>query len=67
MVTSSYDHQVKIWAAGCSLQEQCPLVRTLSGGHENKVTSVCFTKDLKYIFTTSFDRTFKLWEQKRPN
>ena len=37
------------------------LLRTLTG-HENKVTSACFTRDLQYILTTSFDRTFKLWK-----
>ena len=61
MFSSSYDQTVKIWAAGSTIHEMCPLVRTLGGAHENKVSSVCFTKDLKYIFTTSFDRTFKLW------
>jgi U4/U6 small nuclear ribonucleoprotein PRP4 len=36
------------------------LVRTLAG-HDNKITSVSVTKDLRNIITTSFDRTFKLW------
>ena len=60
MLTSSYDHKIKVWAAG-----DWVLVRTLTG-HENKVTSVNATKDLKYILSTSFDRTFKLWEMKTP-
>ena len=61
MFTTSYDGKCKLWATGDWI-----LVRTLNG-HENKVTSVSYTKDLKYIITTSFDRTFKLWEMKKPN
>jgi U4/U6 small nuclear ribonucleoprotein PRP4 len=56
MITTSYDNKCKIWATGDWI-----LVRTLTG-HENKITSACSTKDLKYIITTSFDRTFRLWE-----
>ena len=67
MFTSSYDGSAKIWGAGASLSEQCPLVRTLAGAHENKVTSVSFTRDLKYVLTTSFDRTFKLWQPQLAN
>lgn len=58
MFTSSYDGSAKIWGVG---SESVALVRTLGGAHENKVTSVSYTRDLKYILTTSFDRTFKLW------
>jgi len=67
MVTSSYDHKCKIWSAGnqCLEDQGATLLRTLTG-HENKVTSACFTSDLKYILTTSFDRTFKLWRMKKP-
>lgn len=59
MLTSSYDNKVKLWTTGAS-GEWGILVRTLTG-HENKITSVTPTKDLKHIITTSFDRTFKLW------
>jgi len=27
---------------------------------------VSFAKDVSFIITTSFDRTFKLWERKKP-
>jgi len=64
MVTSSYDNKCKLWSAGCP-DSQSVLLRTLSG-HENKVTSACFTKDLEHILTTSFDRTFKLWKMQKP-
>jgi len=61
MVTSSYDNRVKLWGSGSNFEDSgTVLLRTLTG-HENKVTSASFTKDLKYILTTSFDRTFKLW------
>jgi len=66
MLTSSYDTKAKIWSAGCALEHQSTLVRSLTG-HENKVTSVCAVSDLSYILTTSFDRTFKLWQMKKPN
>lgn len=65
MLTSSYDKKVKMWAYGGNMitnEQTPPLVRTLDGGHENKITSVCATNDLKYILSTSFDRTFKLWK-----
>lgn len=38
-------------------------VRTLSG-HESKLSSASVSKDTKYIITTSFDRSFRLWEKK---
>lgn len=69
MLTSSYDGSAKVWAApgyttdGQVNNQQATLLRTLAG-HENKVTSVCATSDMKRILTTSFDRTFKLWEMK---
>lgn len=66
MITSSYDHKVKLWGSGSNFEDQgAVLLRTLSG-HENKVTSACFTSDMKHILTTSFDRTFKLWKMKQP-
>ena len=59
MITTSYDHKCKIWSTG-----DWVLIRTLTG-HENKITSASVTKDLQYIITTSFDRTFKLWQMKK--
>ena len=64
MVTSGYDNKIKIWSA-CHQTQTSVLLRTLTG-HENKVTSVCFTRDLQYLMTTSFDRTFKLWNMQQP-
>ena len=66
MLTSSYDQKCKIWGTKSILQgensaDDWVLLRTLSG-HENKVTSISATSDLKHIITTSFDRTFKLWK-----
>lgn len=43
MLTSSYDQTAKLWAAGSSIVDQCPLIRTCVNGHENKITSVSFT------------------------
>jgi len=60
MLTTSYDNKCKIWSTG-----DWVLIRTLTG-HENKITSVSVTKDLQNIITTSFDRTFKLWQMKKP-
>ena len=66
MITTSYDQKCKIWGAknvlfGENLADDWVLLRTLSG-HENKVTSVSHTSDFKYIITTSFDKTFKVWK-----
>ena len=71
MFTTSYDQKCRIWGAKSILQgenigDEWVLLRTLAG-HENKVTSVSFTKDLKRIITTSFDRTFKLWQSVAQN
>lgn len=71
MFTSSYDRKCKIWGArdimyGENLADDWVLLRTLSG-HENKVTSISHSKDMKYIITTSFDKTFKLWERIKAN
>ena len=68
MATCSYDNKCKLWGTksiigGVNTVDEWVQLRTLSG-HENKLTSVSFTTDLKYILTTSFDKTFKLWKQK---
>lgn len=68
MITASYDQKVKVWAMPSGVTSSdysLPCLRTLENGHENKVTSACVTRDLKYILSTSFDRTFKLWEQNK--
>lgn len=62
MLTSSYDNKCKIWGSTGETGDWVVL-RTLNG-HENKVTSVNMTKDLQYLISTSFDRTFKLWQTK---
>jgi len=56
IASTSYDNKCKIWAT-----RDWSIVRTLTG-HESRLTSVSLTPDTKYIVTTSFDRTFKLWE-----
>lgn len=66
MFTTSYDCKCKIWGAksflyGENTADEWVNLRTLHG-HENKLTSVSFTSDLKTIVTTSFDRTFKVWK-----
>lgn len=38
-------------------------MRTLAG-YESKLSSASISKDTKYIITTSFDRTFRLWQRK---
>ena len=66
MFTTSFDNTFKIFGTKCIIngQNTCsdwvPL-RTMKG-HENKVTSISVTRDLKRIITTSFDRCFKIWE-----
>ncbi|XP_030853727.1 U4/U6 small nuclear ribonucleoprotein Prp4 [Strongylocentrotus purpuratus] len=55
LITCSYDGTAKVWAhPGWS-----PL-NTLAG-HDGKVMCVDLSPDEKYIATSSFDRTFKLW------
>jgi U4/U6 small nuclear ribonucleoprotein PRP4 len=45
MATASYDGKVKLWGSGSKFQGSgAVLLRTLTG-HENKVTSVCMTRD----------------------
>ncbi|XP_058796104.1 U4/U6 small nuclear ribonucleoprotein Prp4 isoform X2 [Phymastichus coffea] len=55
LVAASYDHTASIWS-----QNTWQPLKTLSG-HDNKVMSVDISSDDKYIATTSYDRTFKLW------
>jgi len=69
MFSSSYDGKAKIWGAKSLVQgentlDEWALLRTLNG-HENKVTSISHTRDLEYVITTSFDKTFKLWKSQR--
>lgn len=57
LVTASYDGTVKVW----SNKTWQPL-KTLSG-HDSKVMSVDISQDSKYIATTSYDRTFKIFHE----
>ncbi|XP_074655780.1 U4/U6 small nuclear ribonucleoprotein Prp4-like isoform X2 [Tubulanus polymorphus] len=55
LITASYDNTIKIW----SNPTWTPL-KTLAG-HEGKIMMVDISKDNKFIASSSFDRTFKLW------
>lgn len=55
LVTASYDGSAKIW----SNKTWQPL-KTLQG-HDGKVMSADVSADQKFIATSSYDRTFKLW------
>jgi len=55
LVSSSYDGTAKVWATKTWL----PLA-TLKG-HDNKVSSCDISPDGSMIATSSFDRTFKIW------
>ncbi|XP_019643680.1 PREDICTED: U4/U6 small nuclear ribonucleoprotein Prp4-like [Branchiostoma belcheri] len=55
LVTASFDCTAKVWAhPGWS-----PL-KTLAG-HEGKLMSIDISPDSKFIATSSYDRTYKLW------
>lgn len=55
MLTSSYDCTLKIWTTN----GWQPL-RVLEG-HEMKIMSVSISPDAKWISSSCFDHTFKLW------
>jgi len=55
MVTSGYDNTVKLW-----MNPGWHPLRTLHG-HENKVMSVDVSPNGKWLASSSWDRTFKLW------
>lgn len=55
LLSASYDAKVKVW----SHPGWAPL-KTLTG-HEQKITCVDISPDGKYLASSSFDRTFKLW------
>ncbi|CAI2364734.1 unnamed protein product [Moneuplotes crassus] len=60
MMSTSYDGRCRVW----NTRDWTPV--TSLSGYEAKVSSVSFAKDVSFIITTSFDRTFKLWERKKP-
>lgn len=55
LVTASFDSTAKIWAH----PTWAPL-KTLAG-HESRVLGLDISPDLKFMATSSYDRTFKLW------
>ncbi|KAI7686444.1 U4/U6 small nuclear ribonucleoprotein Prp4 [Sarcoptes scabiei] len=57
ILTASYDQTIKLWAH----PSWTPII-TLSG-HDGKVMSVDVSPDNNAIVSSSFDRTFKIWEQ----
>ncbi|XP_054157982.1 U4/U6 small nuclear ribonucleoprotein Prp4-like [Oppia nitens] len=57
IMTASYDNTVKLWA-----HPGWTPIKTLSG-HDGKVTAVDVSPDNENIISSSFDRTFKLWQK----
>ena len=57
MVSTSYDGKLKVWNT-----HDWVSVRTLSD-KDTKLSSASISRDTKYIITTSFDRTLKLWQK----
>lgn len=55
ITSASYDNSIKIWAH----PNWAPL-HTLSG-HDNKIMGLDVSRDNKYLLSSSYDRTFKLW------
>ncbi|KAG1451913.1 hypothetical protein G6F46_001440 [Rhizopus delemar] len=55
LTTSGYDGSVRIWSG-----DDFRLIRSLDG-HDGKVMGVDISRDNKFIASTGFDRTFKLW------
>jgi U4/U6 small nuclear ribonucleoprotein PRP4 len=60
MISTSYDGWCKIYNT-----RDWTWVRTLYG--ESKLSSASISKDTNYIVTTSFDRSMRLWEKKKPD
>lgn len=56
LVTSSYDGTAKIWSA-----QDFQLLKTLAG-HEGRVMRAEYAPGGGYVATSSFDRTWKLWD-----
>ncbi|CAG8489645.1 3655_t:CDS:10 [Paraglomus occultum] len=55
LVTGGYDGLVNIWSA-----DDWQLLKSLAG-HDGKVMAVDISGDNKFIVSSGFDRTFKLW------
>ncbi|KAI8344362.1 WD40-repeat-containing domain protein [Chlamydoabsidia padenii] len=55
LTTVGYDGCVKMWSA-----DDYRLMKSLEG-HDGKVMGVDISKDGRFIASTGFDRTFKLW------
>jgi len=55
LVSSGYDGFVKIWSA-----DDWNLLKSLAG-HDGKVMAADVSSDNKFIASSGFDRTFKLW------
>ncbi|CAO3651928.1 unnamed protein product [Cunninghamella blakesleeana] len=55
LTTVGYDGCVKLWSA-----DDYRLIKNLEG-HEGKVMGVDISQDGRFIASTGFDRTFKLW------
>ncbi|KAI8387502.1 WD40-repeat-containing domain protein [Blakeslea trispora] len=55
LTTAGYDGCVKIWSG-----DDFQMIKSLDG-HDGKVMGVDISKDNKFIASSGFDRTFKLW------
>eukprot|EP01112_Ceratiomyxa_fruticulosa_P008724 TRINITY_DN2260_c0_g1_i1.p1 TRINITY_DN2260_c0_g1~~TRINITY_DN2260_c0_g1_i1.p1 ORF type:complete len:540 (+),score=121.37 TRINITY_DN2260_c0_g1_i1:107-1726(+) len=56
LVTGGFDKLVKVWNS----KDWSPIVSL--AGHEARITDVDISHDSKTILSSSFDRTWKLWE-----
>ena len=66
LYSSSYDGSVRIFGTRCIINgentaDDWVALRTLAS-HENKVTSLCVSRDSRLIISASFDRCFKVWK-----
>ncbi|KAJ6597902.1 WD40-repeat-containing domain protein, partial [Mycena sp. CBHHK59/15] len=57
IVSSSYDHTIRIWDADTQMQ-----VREALQGHSDFVFSVAFSPDGRRIVSGSYDHTIRIWD-----
>lgn len=65
LVTGGNEGNINVWDTSDGSEKMLPAI-SLPGAHSARITKTLFHPNGRYIASTSFDQTWKLWDLQRP-